>query len=96
MVGSAYCGGVKDFVVYTVARLGVFAATYAVVLAIFALLGDGWPPVLWPLLIAAVISAVVSTYLLRDLRDRFSARVQSRAERMSARFEEMRAKEDQD
>lgn len=86
----------KEFAVYTAARIGIFAATYAAVLAVFYLVGGGWPSVLWPLVIAALLSAVISMWALRDLRDRFAAKVQGRAERMSARFEEMRAKEDHD
>jgi hypothetical protein len=46
--------------------------------------------------VAAVLSAVVSAYLLRGMRERFAAQVQGRAERMSQRFEEMKAKEDTD
>ena len=51
-------------------------------------------PLLWPLLLAAVVSAVASYYLLRGQRERFAAAVQRRAERASARFEERKARED--
>jgi len=35
-------------------------------------------------------------YLLRGMREQFSAKVHERAARMSQRFEEMKAKEDHD
>jgi len=88
---------VKEFVVYTAARLGVFVATYAVVAGVYLLVtGSDTLPVLWPLLLAAVISAVVSVFLLKGMRERFAAVVQRRAEGASARFEATKAKEDQD
>ena len=71
----------KEFAVYTVARLGLF--THSVVL-------------LWPLLLAAVVSGVASFYLLAGPRNRFAAQVDARATNMARRFEEARAKEDQD
>jgi hypothetical protein len=88
---------VKEFLVYTAARLAVFVACFALVLGAWLLVDrDGPVPVLWPLLLAAVLSTLVSAYLLRGMRERFALRVQSRAERMSQRFEEMKAKEDHD
>jgi hypothetical protein len=88
---------VKGFLVYTVARFGVFLATYALVVGVYLLVTDSSSlPILWPLLVAAVLSTLVSVYLLRGQRDRLAAGVQSRAERMTARFEQMRSKEDTD
>jgi hypothetical protein len=89
-------GTVKEFVVYTAARFGIFAAVYGVVVAAYLVIHGGPLPVLWPLLLAAVVSTVASAFLLRGLRDRFAAVVNDRAGRMSQRFEEMRAKEDLD
>jgi hypothetical protein len=48
------------------------------------------------LILAAVVSAVASYYLLQGPRARFAARVDSRASRVAQRFEESRAKEDGD
>jgi hypothetical protein len=88
---------VKGFLVYTAARLGVFLATYALVVGVYLLVTDSENlPILWPLLVAAVLSTVVSAYLLRGQRDRLAAGVQARAERISARYERMRSKEDTD
>ena len=86
----------KEFLVYTAARLGLFASTYGIILGVHVLVAGTPVPVLWPLLLAAVISAVMSIYLLKGMRERFAAKVQGRAARMSQRFEEMKAKEDVD
>ena len=87
---------VKEFIVYTAARFGLFLAIYGVVIGIYVLVAGTPVPVLWPLLVAAVLSTIASTYFLRDMRDRFAAKVNERAARMSQRFEEMKAKEDVD
>ena len=85
----------KEFVVYTLARIGIFVASYAVIAGVYlAVTGGDSIPLLWPLLLAAVVSAVASYYLLRGQRERFAAAVQRRAERASARFEERKARED--
>ncbi len=86
----------KEFVVYTAARLGLFAATYGIILGTYVLVAGTPVPVLWPVLVAAIVSAVASVYLLKGMRERFAAKVQGRAERMSRRFEEMKSKEDVD
>lgn len=73
----------KEFLVYSAARFAVFAACTAAAFAIFWLLrGDEEVPVLWPLLLGAITSVMVSAWLLRDLREQFAAKVQGRAERM--------------
>jgi hypothetical protein len=88
---------VKEFAVYTVARLALFVASYAVIAAAYMLVrGTSSVPLVWPVLLAAVVSAVASLYLLKGPRARFAARVEARASSMSRRFEEARAKEDQD
>ena len=87
----------KDFATYTVARIGLFVASYAVVAGIYMLVTDSDSvPILWPLLLAAVLSAVCSYYLLRGPRERLAARVDARASAAARRFEEVRAKEDRD
>ncbi len=85
----------KEFAVYTLARIGLFVASYAVIAGLYLLVTGGDSlPLLWPLLLAAVVSAVSSYYLLRAQRERFAAVIQRRAEGASRRFEENRAKED--
>jgi predicted Co/Zn/Cd cation transporter (cation efflux family) len=86
---------VKEFIVYTLARIGLFVASYAVIAGIYLLLTGGDSlPLLWPLLLAAVVSAVSSYYMLRGQRERFAAVIQRRAEAAGRRLEESRAKED--
>ena len=87
----------KEFALYTLARLGLFVASYAVIVGIYLLLsGSDRIPLLWPFLLAVVVSAIGSYYLLAGMRDRFAAVVQRRAAAASRRFEEHRAKEDED
>lgn len=87
----------KEFVVYTVARLALFVASYAVVAGLWMLAtGSDRVPVVVPLVLAALLSAVASLYLLRVPRAALAARVSERASNASRRFEEARAKEDQD
>ena len=83
----------KEFVVYTLARIGMFVASLLVFFGLFAALGIH--SVLWPLVLAALASGVASYYLLRGQRERFAARVDARAHAASQRFEKMRAKEDE-
>jgi hypothetical protein len=73
-------GPVKEFAVYTAARLGLFVASYAVVAGVYLLVtGNDSLPVLWPLLLAAVISSVASMTMLRTQRQRFADVVERRA-----------------
>jgi hypothetical protein len=88
---------VKHFVVYTVLRLGLFLATFAVLSTLTVLiLGQG--TVVWfaCLIGAAVISSLLSLRLLAGPRERFAESVEARAGRARERFEEMRAREDGD
>jgi len=85
---------VKEFLVYTLARVGLFLASLLVFLGVFRALGSG--SVLWPLVLAALVSGVASYVLLKSQRARFAARVDARAQAAVKRFEQSRAKEDQD
>ncbi len=81
--------------VYTALRLAVFAATLGVVLGVWLLVADR-ANLLVAVVIAFVVSGVVSYFLLARPRAAFAARVEARAERANRAFEEMRAKEDAD
>ncbi|MFL6002724.1 MAG: DUF4229 domain-containing protein [Nocardioides sp.] len=85
----------KEFVIYTALRLGLFAASLVVVVGVWMLLADT-VPILWPVVISFVVSGVASYFLLNRQREAFARRVERRAERMQERFEEMKAKEDVD
>jgi hypothetical protein len=87
---------VKEFAIYTAARLVLFVVAYAAVVGAYLLVvGAGPIPLFWPFLLAVVISAIASALLLRRQRDAFALAVQRRAARASAAFERSRAKEDE-
>jgi hypothetical protein len=86
---------VKEFWIYTGLRLVLFAASFGIVVGVWSLL-TGSVPVLLALIIALVVSGIGSYFLLDRQRQALALRVQTRAERMTQRIEEMRAAEDQD
>lgn len=87
----------KEFWVYTGLRFGLFVVTYLVLAGVWVLvLGKGDQALLWPFVIAALLSSFISLKVLAPQRERFATRVQARAERISARMEEIKAREDED
>ena len=92
----SYPRGVKEFAVYTALRLGLFVVCYAVLGGLYLALFGSRGVVIWPFLLAVVVSSVLSVTLLRRQREAFALRVQQRADRAAARFEERRAREDVD
>ena len=86
----------KAFAIYTALRLGIFVACYAVLGWIYLGVFGKTGALVWPFLVAIVLSSVLSWKYLAPQRERFAAVVQGRAERASARFEERRSKEDAD
>jgi protein-S-isoprenylcysteine O-methyltransferase Ste14 len=86
---------VKEFVVYTVLRILLLVASFGVVFGIWALVADS-VPLLWVVVIAFVLSGLASYFLLNGPRTAFAARVEERAARASAAFEDRRAREDVD
>jgi hypothetical protein len=86
---------VKEFVVYTLLRLVLFAASFAIVAGIWLAVADE-VPVMWVFVIAFVISGLASYFVLNPQRERFAQRVEERARRASAAFEAHKAREDAD
>jgi membrane protein implicated in regulation of membrane protease activity len=86
---------VKEFVIYTALRILLFVASLAIVAGIWLLLTDE-VPLLWVLIVGFALSGVASYFLLNRQLAAFAGRVEERAQRASARFEEMRAREDAD
>jgi len=86
----------KPFVLYTLARLGLFVGALAVVVPVMALIGFPLTAanLLWGALVSLVVSAVLSLKLLGGLREDFAASVTARAERIQGRLDEARRKED--
>ena len=87
--------GVKEFVVYTALRILLFLASLAVVIGVWMLLADQ-VPLTWAVVVAFVVSGLGSYFLLNRQRAAFARRVEERAERATAKFEEMKAREDSD
>ena len=84
---------VKEFWIYTGMRLLLFAGSVAVVGGIWLAIA-GTANVMWVLIIALVISGLVSFFLLGRQRTALAQHVDDRARRVTARIEEMNAKED--
>ena len=86
----------KEFVVYTLLRIVLFLASLGVVIGVMALVLDGTFHLFWAVVLAFLISGVASYFILERQREAFARRVEARAARASAAFEERRAREDQD
>jgi hypothetical protein len=84
------------FLKYTVARLAILVATYVILWAAASLRWD--VPTIDPfvLLAAIVVSAVISLFALRGLRDEVAGRLEQRANRATNRVEASRDADDVD
>jgi len=82
----------KEFAVYTGLRLALFAACFAVLW--FAL--NNWLTIFPLLLIALIVSSILSIFVLRAARDRLAGTIEQRAGRISSRIEQSRRAEDDD
>lgn len=87
----------KAFWTYTLARIAVFVAVYAVTWTVGYFVFDlSTLANLVVLLVALIGSSIISIFALAHLREQLALNVQQRAERMSARIEESRSAEDVD
>ena len=86
----------KEFVVYTVMRIALFLASFGIVVGVMALLSDGRYNLFWAVILAFLISGIASYFILDRQREAFARRVESRAAKASAAFEEHKAREDRD
>ncbi|WP_310961407.1 DUF4229 domain-containing protein [Nocardioides terrisoli] len=87
----------KDFLVYTALRILMFVVCYAVFAGLWTLIwGDSGAAYIWPFVAAAVVSSLLALKYLQGPRERFARRVEERAARATAKFEEMRSREDAD
>lgn len=92
---TAYPEGVKEFMIYTGMRIGLFLSSLVVVIGVWMLIA-GQVPILWAVVLAFVISGIGSYFLLDRQREAFARRVEERAQRLSARYDEMKTREDVD
>lgn len=86
----------KEFVVYTVLRIVLFLASFGVVVGLMALVSGGRYNLFWAVVLAFLISGIASYFILNHQREAFARRVETRASRATAAFEERKAREDQD
>ena len=86
----------KEFVVYTLLRIVLFLASLGVVIGVMALLFDGRFHLFWAVVLAFLVSGIASYFILERQRVAFAARVEARAAKAAAAFEERKAREDQD
>jgi hypothetical protein len=88
---------VKVFALYTLARLGIFAASYGLIWLIFGRWLE-WDAVsaLYTALIAMVLSSVIALTMLRSMRGRLAEQVADRAEKAKAAYEARSRAEDDD
>ena len=85
----------KDFLVYTFLRLGLFLLTWGAVTGAWLLIA-GEAALGLTFLVAFVLSGVGSYFVLSGPREKLARHVEARAERATARLEERRAREDAD
>ena len=87
----------KEFAIYTGLRILLFVASLLTVTLVWTLVsGSREVPAIWSVVLAFVISGVLSYFLLNAQREAFARRVEERATRATAAFEERKAREDQD
>ena len=85
----------KEFWIYTGLRVALFLGSLAIVAGIWVAAADevAW---VWAVIVAFLVSGVGSYFLLARQREAFAQRVEVRAQRASAKIEELRSKEDAD
>ena len=86
----------REFIVYTALRIVLFLASFGVVAGIMALVFDGRLNLFWAVIVAFLVSGIASYYILDRQREAFARRVEARAAKAAAAFEERKAREDQD
>ena len=84
----------KEFVVYTALRIVLFLASFGVVVGVMALVSGGRYHLFWAVVLAFLVSGVGSYFILDRQREAFARRVEERAARAAAAFEERKARED--
>ncbi len=85
----------KEFWIYTGLRVALLLGSLAIVSGIWAVVA-GEVPILWAVVIAFLMSGIGSYFLLARPREAFAQRVEARAQKATAKIEEMRKKEDAD
>lgn len=84
----------KEFVVYTVMRILLFLASFGIIVGIMALASGGRYNLFWAVVLSFLVSGIASYFILDRQREAFARRVETRAAKATAAFEERRARED--
>ena len=84
----------KELVIYTVLRLLLFIAVLATVLGLWIKVVGPEANLLWPVVVAFALSGVISLFLLSSPREAAARRVEQRAARAAAKYDELRSKGD--
>lgn len=84
----------REFAVYTAMRVLLFLASFGVIVGIWGLASDEGVPLFWAVILAFLVSGIASYFVLDRQRVAFARRVEERAARASAAFEERKARED--
>lgn len=84
----------KEFAVYTLLRIVLFAGALGITVGIWGLFSDGGVPMIWAVVIAFLLSGVVSLIWLNPQRERFARVMQEKASRAAAKVEERKSRED--
>jgi Na+/melibiose symporter-like transporter len=88
---------VTPFVLYTLARLGLFVVAFGLIwLAAGAWLEWNSVTALATAVLAMIVSSIAALFLLRGLRERFAATLEQRAKAVRDNVERSRRKEDID
>jgi small-conductance mechanosensitive channel len=89
---------VKEVWIYTGMRIGLFLASLLLVTGVWLALSEDVDAssALWIVVISFLLSGVGSYFLLNRQREAFARRVEERAQRMTARFDEIKSREDAD
>ena len=82
----------KEFAIYTGLRAALFAVCFAILW--FAL--HGVLNIFPLLLLALIVSSILSIFVLRAARDRLAGKIEHRAEKISHRIDQARTAEDDD
>lgn len=87
----------RSFLVYTAARFGLFLATFGLIWLVAGFFLP-WTSrnIVWTGVLAVLVSAGLSIFLLRPLRENLVRSARARAEEMTNRLEQARSKEDVD
>lgn len=84
----------KEFAVYTLMRVILFLGALGVTVGIWAAVTGGSVQMIWAVVIAFLVSGVASLFLLNPQRERFARVVQTKAETATSKFDEAKARED--